>query len=606
MKKGKSQSVAAAEFDPRHQHPVLCLAVQTNPVRGAGTVGVGVLVLVVSLFLNSTSSFAWQKLAAISNPLPSFLPTSKEAAAKTILELIDLLDCPAFARRQSATDALIEYGGEALPDLSRRFFEGSPETNYRIRKALEGIAAAGDERTFLKSSAILLTLYSNGNDHIFKQIEELKEKWQAQRTESAIEALKRTGAEVSQQNGYNARFARRTVTVRALGGVNAADAEKVKFVKRTISQQKEMVDKILASDVDANRDFIFELMPNRAPAASTPNASGLNLNVPLLAGTQIKFPADWAEKNTDASALKELLFIKGRLFVELADSNLSDAQWKQLTAADNISSLNLATKEENAQVPSTLPGSIESLGLTGFEIGADFAPSLRRSPQLQQIQFNNCDFDQQAARSVDAIESIKNVVCQFENQKLDTETVIAMAEFDDLRAVHFTAVEFSDAALQSLRRLAHVSLLYINEMPATSQFFQNVGAMPRLNSIQFKGCKLNIPAYKKLAAAQRVRMSFEAQAFLGIQGSGALNGRSMSYEAVVSMVVPDSAAEEGGIKAGDRISKIDGEKVEDFDDVRLHITQYSAGDEVEIEVMRDGKPEALKVKLRDYKTARKF
>ena len=130
--------------------------------------------------------------------------------------------------------------------------------------------------------------------------------------------------------------------------------------------------------------------------------------------------------------------------------------------------------------------------------------------------------------------------------------------------------------------------------------------MPRLNNIQFRGCKLDIPAFKRLSSTQRVRMNFEAQAFLGIQGSGPMNGRRLGADAMVSMVVPDSAADEGGIKAGDFISKIDGEIVNDFDDVRLLITQYSAGDEVDVEVLRDGKAEALKVKLRDFKTAKKF
>ncbi len=606
MEQWTSQSAIAAEDGGRNFYCQVRSASKAKSSSLVVSFRMTISIFVAVLFLSPSSSFAWQRLAATSKPVLNLSPRINEGAPASVVELIDRLDSPAFARRQSATVSIIDYGATALPDLCQRFFESSPETNYRIRKALEGIAAAGDEGTFLKSSAILLTLYSNGNDHIYEQIEELKVQWQAQRTEFAIAALKRTGAEVVQQKGYDARLGQRGVTVRTLGGVPVSRSEKVKFVKRTVSEQKMMVDRILRSDFDTNRDFIFELMPSQALSRPSLAPNGSNLNLPLLAGTRIKFPAGWAEKNTDTRALKELRHIDDRLFVECSNTNFSKAQWQLLVAADNIVALDLAAKEQSAQVPLTFPASLQALTLTGFEIVDLFAQAVQNNTQLQQVEFNNCSFDKRSAAKIDSVESIKNIVCQFENQKLGSEAVLAMAEFGDLRTIHLTAIEFSDAALQDLRRLENVGLLYVSDMPATSQFFQNVGAMPRLNSIQFKGCKLNIPAYKKLADAQRVRMSFEAQAFLGIQGSSPINGRGLVSDAVVSMVVPDSAAEEGGIKAGDLISKIDGEEVEDFNDIRLHITQYSAGDEVEIEVMRDGKREALKVKLRDYQTARKF
>ena len=606
MEQRKSQSAVAAELNAEDHRLLVCSALTAKPAGLGLSYCVAVLIFLASSILNSSSSFAWQRLAAVSKPAPYLSPMVNAGGSASVVELIDLLNSPAFSQRQSATESIIEYGATALPDLSQRFFDSTPETNYRIRKALEGIAAAGDEETFLKSSAILLTLYSNGNDHIFQQMEELKVKWQTQRTEFAIETLKQTGAEVVQQKGYNARFAQRAVNIRTPRGARTSSAEKVKFVKRTISEQKEMVDTILRSDVGSNRDFIFELMPNQARLNPSLTVNAINVNLPHLAGTRINFPADWAVNNTDAGPLKELRQIDDRLFVQISNDNFSDAQWKALTATDNIVALDLAAQEKSSLVPATFPVSLQSLTLTGFEIVNDFAESIQNSAQLQQVQFNNCNFDEHSAEKIDSIGSIKSIICQFENQKLDSDIILAMAEFDDLRAVNLTAVEFSDTALQNLRQLANVSLLYVSDMPATSKFFQHVGAMPRLNNIQFRGCKLDIPAFKRLSSTQRVRMNFEAQAFLGIQGSGPMNGRRLGADAMVSMVVPDSAADEGGIKAGDFISKIDGEIVNDFDDVRLLITQYSAGDEVDVEVLRDGKAEALKVKLRDFKTAKKF
>jgi len=614
MQQFKSQSAVEAEVDVRHIRNRRFRTRFTNATGFRLSLCVASLLISGSLSSNPSTGFAWQQLAVVPNqqlaaiphPALNLSPSLLADSSDSVSQLIELLDSPAFSQRQTATVSIIEHGVSALPDLSQRFFDSSPETNYRIRKALEGIAAAGNEETFLKSSAILLTLYANGNEQIFEQIKTLQAQWQTKRTEIAIEALRKTGAEVVQQKGYNARLGQRLVTVMPRGGLQAVISQPLEFEKRTISEQKEMVQTILASDVESNRDFIFELMPRQARVKQTLAIGAINPNLPHLAGTRIVFPTDWAQKNTDTRPIKELRQIDDRLFVEFANTNLSTAQWKTLSTADNIVALSLAVEQSSDALPTTLPASLQALTLTGFEIGEDFPDAIQRSPQLQQVQLNNCDFDERSAKRIDGINSIKNVVCQFENRKLDADIVLAMAEFVDLRTLNLTGVELSAGALQNLRQLTNVSLLYVSDMPASSSFFQSVSVMPQLKNIQFRGCKLDIAAYKKLASAQRIRMNFEAQAFLGIQGSGGINGRRVGADALVTMVVPDSAAAVGGIEAGDFINKIDGEKVNDFNDVRLHITQYTAGDEVDIEVLRDGKPKALTVKLRDYKTARKF
>lgn len=564
------------------------------------------LALFAVCFLSESTGLAFQRLAAI----PSSSPVLQNSIPHSSHHPIHLLDSPRFTQRQSATAAIIQQGAPALPVLAQRYFESSPETNYRIRKSLEGIAAAGDEETFLKATAILLTLYSNGNERIFQQIEALQIKWRAHRTEIAIDALKRTGAQVAQQKGYSTRFAARTVVMPGVSP-QSTPANKIKAVKRTVDQQKHMVESILTNDAESNRDFIFDLMPEKKGVNQALAVGVVNQNLPHLAGTTIKFPADWSLKNPDAKPFSNLLKIDDRLFVELTDAHLTEAQWQSLAATDNIVALKLAANDRSKidrlhALPSTLPPSLQALTLEGFEVDVDFADALDQCQLLQQLQLKNCKFSERVAERIDGVQAIKSLVCQFEKLDLDEDLVRAMAEFGDLRALYLTAVRFEDAALANMRRLANVSLLYVSDMPATSEFFKNVGAMPRLNNIQFKGCKLDIPAYKRLEATRRVRMNFEAQAFLGIQGSGAMNAGRPGVDTQVSMVIPDSAADEGGVKAGDFINRIDGEKVEDFRDVRLHITQYAAGDEVVIEVLRNGKPESLTVTLRDFDTARKF
>ena len=559
-------------------------------------------VLLALCVSNESTGYAFQRLAA----LPNSRSLIQDTNAASGLSPIELLDSPNFTQRQSATQRIINEGASVLPILSARFFESSPETNYRIRKALEGIAAGGDEETFLKSTAILLTLYSNGNARIFQQIEDIKIYWQTQRTEMAIAALKRTGAEVVQQKGYSPQINGRAVEIRSFRSNQTTGSQQIKTVKRTVAQQKKMVQSILSSDAESNRDLIFGMMPEKTRVKQALAIGITTQNLPHLAGTTIKFPKTWASNTRVEDAFAELRQIDDRLFVQFADVALSKTQWESFASIENVATLSLTAGEKTDELPSELPESLQSLTLVGFEIGSDFADLLERCPALQQLQLNNCEFSERVAKKIDSVNSIKSIVCQFEKFKVDANLLLAMSKFSDMRAVYFSEVDFGDEALANLRRLSNVSILHVSEMPATSQFFEGVAAMARLNSIQFKGCKLDIPAYKRLAKFQRVRMNFEAQAFLGIQGSGVVNAGQLGSDTMVSLVIPDSAADVGGIKAGDFINKIDGEQVIDFNDVRLHITQYAAGDEVAIEVIRDGKPKALTVTLRDYKTARKF
>ncbi len=550
-----------------------------------------------------SDAWAWQPLAEVHDSASNL-----KNSTGSELEPVLLLDSPQFSQRQLATAEIIRRGAASIPVLVKRYFEGSPETAYRIRKALEGIAAEGEEETFLKSAAILLTLYSNGNDQIAQQIQSLQIRWRKNRTEMAIAALKRSGAEVVRQIGYDARFGGQEIVLKShLLGPVANDTFTIE--KRTVAQQQRAVDAILAGDADHNRAIILNVMPEQARLSGAALVG--NQSVPHLAGTTIKFPPNWPANNADIDLLNELQKIDDRLFVEITGGKFTKIQWQALAAANNVASLLVTAVDADSALPTEIPGTIQMLTLQGFEIDVEFTRTLDQCQQLQQLQLSNCRFDQRVARRIDVMQNIKSLVCQFENFLLDDSLINAMAELSDLRSLYLTAVDFEEGALASLRRLSKLTLLYVSNMPATSDFFQNVKAIPRLNNINFKGCKLDIAAYKRLALLQRVRMNFQAQAFLGIQGRGAaepgqLGGAALKMSAEVAMVIPNSAADAGGVATGDLIHKIDGQKVEGFEDVRLHITQYAAGDEVAIEVLRNGKPVALTVKLQDYETAPKF
>lgn len=90
---------------------------------------------------------------------------------------------------------------------------------------------------------------------------------------------------------------------------------------------------------------------------------------------------------------------------------------------------------------------------------------------------------------------------------------------------------------------------------------------------------------------------------LGIKG-GQLNAdlaKAFDIEAqqgaFVSEVLPNSAAEKAGLKAGDVIIALNGQKITSFAEMRAKIATSGAGKEIEITYLREGKTKTAKVTL---------
>jgi C-terminal processing protease CtpA/Prc len=66
---------------------------------------------------------------------------------------------------------------------------------------------------------------------------------------------------------------------------------------------------------------------------------------------------------------------------------------------------------------------------------------------------------------------------------------------------------------------------------------------------------------------------------------------------LVLEVTKDSPAEKAGLKAGDVITKIDGEKITDADDLISTLRDYEEGDEATIEYVRQGKTATVQAAL---------
>ncbi|USD41609.1 DegQ family serine endoprotease [Vibrio sp. SCSIO 43135] len=95
---------------------------------------------------------------------------------------------------------------------------------------------------------------------------------------------------------------------------------------------------------------------------------------------------------------------------------------------------------------------------------------------------------------------------------------------------------------------------------------------------------------------------------LGVQGGEITSelAEALGYEsskgAFVSQVVPDSAADEAGLEAGDIIVSINGKKINTFGELRAKVATLGAGKEITLGVIRDGKSKTFDVTLGEQLT----
>lgn len=93
----------------------------------------------------------------------------------------------------------------------------------------------------------------------------------------------------------------------------------------------------------------------------------------------------------------------------------------------------------------------------------------------------------------------------------------------------------------------------------------------------------------------------EPRAFLGVVATKLdeeeLEELNIDQGSVIEDVVEGSAAERAGLKEGDIITSIDGEDTPDFSSLAKAIRSHDPGDEVDIDIVRDGNSEELSVEL---------
>ena len=101
------------------------------------------------------------------------------------------------------------------------------------------------------------------------------------------------------------------------------------------------------------------------------------------------------------------------------------------------------------------------------------------------------------------------------------------------------------------------------------------------------GVGFAIPANTVMEYAESIVSGEPLQvAFLGVTGAAAVE--SGQAGALITLVTPESAAEEAGIEVDDVVIAFDGEPIRGIDDLAAQVRLHRPGDTVEIVLLRDG------------------
>jgi hypothetical protein len=156
-----------------------------------------------------------------------------------------------------------------------------------------------------------------------------------------------------------------------------------------------------------------------------------------------------------------------------------------------------------------------------------------------------------------------------------------VAAMPGLKRLHCFRTKITDQGLAAVQGAASLTEVGIYYTPVGDGAAEVLRTLPAATSLKLYGTKVSPEAKERLAAAlPAAKIDFRRGAFLGV-GCAPVDG-----ECMLSTVHEGSPADKAGLRPNDILVKFAGQKVAGFEDLTAIISQYSAGDEVEVEYRR--------------------
>jgi len=177
------------------------------------------------------------------------------------------------------------------------------------------------------------------------------------------------------------------------------------------------------------------------------------------------------------------------------------------------------------------------------------------------------------------------------------EALATIAQLDGVVELQLHKLPWDDRQLNQLQSLKSLEDLQLYYVPISDAGLDHVAALKRLWRVQLFGTKVTADGESQLARKRPgLLIDRRSGGLLGIAGRrGEEDGGCR-----VDGVQPDTAAEKAGIRPGDLITAIDGQKIDTFDDLTAVLAAQAAGREIEIDYLRDGATHRVRVTLGEW------
>ncbi|WP_425614446.1 PDZ domain-containing protein [Anatilimnocola sp. NA78] len=150
----------------------------------------------------------------------------------------------------------------------------------------------------------------------------------------------------------------------------------------------------------------------------------------------------------------------------------------------------------------------------------------------------------------------------------------------------------TDADLAELRDIPELYTLSIDGAKLTDKTLRHIAALPKLTTLNVRGTPFTSAALRELRK-QRPSLSLvcRSSAMLGINAG-------LEGPCILTSVFFRSGAQEAGLKEGDEIIEVEGEKIRDFSDLTIAVYPHQPGDKLSVKYRRDGEDKSVDVVLK--------
>ncbi len=223
-------------------------------------------------------------------------------------------------------------------------------------------------------------------------------------------------------------------------------------------------------------------------------------------------------------------------------------------------------------------------GYVGYEPMQLFALQNRGDSNYYVLRiddaFRGSSDDLRCLRWLKSVEAVR-----LEGKRIDTSWLEKIVQLPNLRILQIRQTSLNGRDMDLLHQLERLEWLEIMYSPIDDEAIDSLASLPLAGKIRLFGTKISEAGVERLRAGlDGSEITFGRGGFLGI-GTQSLAGQPQSL--VLSQVTPGSGAEKAGLRISDRITKIDGKELQNFDELRAELAKHAPGEVVTITYVRE-------------------